>query len=74
MNPKKKPRRCRGLGLDSGLDLAISSFIHSLVPNQPELFLIVCTIGFKATKFGIVCLLKSRGVFWTKIIRSVSNS
>jgi hypothetical protein len=30
MNPKKKPRRCRGLGLDSGLDLAISRFIHSL--------------------------------------------
>jgi hypothetical protein len=22
MNPKKKPRRCRGLGLDSGIDLA----------------------------------------------------
>jgi hypothetical protein len=30
MNPKKKLRRCRGLGLDSGLDLAISRFIHSL--------------------------------------------
>ncbi len=30
MNPKKKSRRCRGLGLDSGLDLAISRFIYSL--------------------------------------------
>jgi hypothetical protein len=30
MKPKKKSRRCRGLGLDSGLDLAISRFIHSL--------------------------------------------
>ncbi len=33
MNPKKKSRRCRGLGLDSdldsGLDLAISRFIYS---------------------------------------------
>ncbi len=32
MNPKQKSRRCRGLGLDSGLDLAISRFIYSLVP------------------------------------------
>ncbi len=30
MNPKKNPRRCRGLGLDSGLDLAISRFTNSL--------------------------------------------
>ncbi len=30
MKPKKKSRRCRGLGLDSGLDLAISRFIYSL--------------------------------------------
>jgi hypothetical protein len=30
MNPNKKSRRCRGLGLDSGLDLAISCFIYSL--------------------------------------------
>ncbi len=30
MKPKKKLRRCRGLGLDSGLDLAISRFIYSL--------------------------------------------
>jgi hypothetical protein len=29
MNPKKKSRRCRALGLDSGLDLAISRFIYS---------------------------------------------
>jgi hypothetical protein len=33
MNPKKKSRHCRGLGLDSGLDsglnLAISRFIYS---------------------------------------------
>jgi hypothetical protein len=29
MNPKKMSRRCRGLGLDSGLDLAISRFIYS---------------------------------------------
>ena len=29
MNPKKKSRRCRGLGLDSGLDLAISRFSYS---------------------------------------------
>ncbi len=33
MKPKKKSRRCRGLGLDSGLDLAISRFIYSLVYN-----------------------------------------
>ncbi len=33
MNPKKKPRRCRALGLNSGLDLAISRFIHSLAEN-----------------------------------------
>ncbi len=33
MKPKKKSLRCRGLGLDSGLDLAISRFIHSLVHN-----------------------------------------
>ncbi len=31
MNPKKKSRRCRGHGLDSGLDLAISRFIYSFV-------------------------------------------
>jgi hypothetical protein len=30
MNPKKKSRRCLGLGLDSGLDLAISRFTNSL--------------------------------------------
>ncbi len=30
MKPKKKSRQCRGLGLDSGLDLAISRFIYSL--------------------------------------------
>jgi hypothetical protein len=30
MNPKNKPRRCLGLGLDSGLDLAISRFTNSL--------------------------------------------
>jgi hypothetical protein len=29
MNPQKKSRRCRGHGLDSGLDLAISRFIYS---------------------------------------------
>ncbi len=29
MNPKKKSRRCLGLGLNSGLDLAISRFIYS---------------------------------------------
>ncbi len=29
MMPKKKSRRGRGLGLDSGLDLAISRFIYS---------------------------------------------
>ncbi len=33
MNPKKKSRRC--LGLDSGLDLAISRFIYSLEHNRP---------------------------------------
>ncbi len=32
MNPRKKSRRCRGLGLDSGLDLAISRFIYSFAP------------------------------------------
>ncbi len=37
MNPKKKSRRCRGLGLNSGLDLAISRFIYSFVCN-PLLF------------------------------------
>ena len=36
MNPKKKSRRCRGLGLDSGLDLAISCFIYSLVFNTAQ--------------------------------------
>ncbi len=30
MKPKKKSHRCRGLGLDSGLDLAISRFMPSL--------------------------------------------
>ena len=30
MNQKKKPRRARGLGSDSGLDLAISCFTNSL--------------------------------------------
>jgi hypothetical protein len=34
MNPKKKSRRCRGLGLDSGLDLAISRFIYSFGCKQ----------------------------------------
>jgi hypothetical protein len=29
MKPQKKSCRCRGLGLDSGLDLAISRFIYS---------------------------------------------
>ena len=29
MKPKKKSRRGQGLGLDSGLDLAISRFIYS---------------------------------------------
>jgi hypothetical protein len=36
MNPKKKSRRCRGLGLDSGLDLAISRFIYSFA-STPRL-------------------------------------
>jgi hypothetical protein len=31
MNQKKKSRRAQGLGLDSGLDLAISRFTNSLV-------------------------------------------
>ncbi len=35
MNPKKKSRRCRGLGLDSGLDLAISRFIYSFGLSLP---------------------------------------
>ncbi len=30
MNQKKKARRARGLGSDSGLDLAISRFTNSL--------------------------------------------
>ncbi len=34
MKPKKKSRRCRGLGLDSGLDLAISRFIYSLAVDS----------------------------------------
>jgi hypothetical protein len=40
MNPKKKSRRC--LGLDSGLDLAISRFIYSFAAkasfstNEPK--------------------------------------
>jgi hypothetical protein len=34
MNPKKKSRRCRGHGLDSGLDLAISRFIYSFDSNH----------------------------------------
>jgi hypothetical protein len=29
MNPPKKSRRCRGFGLNLGLDLAISRFIYS---------------------------------------------
>ena len=33
MKPKKKSRRGRGLGLDSGLDLAISRFIYSFGLN-----------------------------------------
>jgi hypothetical protein len=33
MKPKKKSHRGRGLGLDSGLDLAISRFMHSLASN-----------------------------------------
>jgi hypothetical protein len=38
MNPKKKSRRCRGLGLDSGLDLAISRFIYSFgLRKSPKL-------------------------------------
>jgi hypothetical protein len=43
MNPKKKSRRCRGLGLDSGLDLAISRFIHSLVCNTFRFKRTVCS-------------------------------
>jgi hypothetical protein len=40
MNTKKKSRRCRGLGLDSGLDLAISRFIYSFVfAEYPPQFL-----------------------------------
>jgi hypothetical protein len=42
MNPKKKSRRCLGLGLNSGLDLAISRFTNSLgfydVPTYILLF------------------------------------
>ncbi len=34
MKPKKKSRRCRGLGLDSVLDLAISRFIYSFAPSM----------------------------------------
>jgi hypothetical protein len=37
MKPKKKSRRCRGLGLDSGLDLAISHFIYSFGQQVPDL-------------------------------------
>jgi len=43
MKPKKKSRRCRGLGLDSGLDLAISRFIYSLVvkPLNQKVYIVV---------------------------------
>ncbi len=37
MNPKKKSRRCRGHGLDSGLDLAISRFIYSFGGRLPDM-------------------------------------
>jgi hypothetical protein len=56
MNPKKKSRRCRGLGLDSGLDLAISRFIHSPGPNKwfalnCSVYLPLQTHLFKKKKF-----------------------
>jgi hypothetical protein len=35
MNPKKKSRRCRASVSIQALDLAISRFIHSLVPDGP---------------------------------------
>jgi hypothetical protein len=36
LKPKKKSRRDRGLGLDSGLDLAISRFIYSFGFATPQ--------------------------------------
>ncbi len=36
MNQKKKARRARGLGSDSGLDLAISRFTNSLGVDHPS--------------------------------------
>jgi hypothetical protein len=41
MNQKKKARRARGLGSDSGLDLAISRFTNSLVYNTIGAMLVV---------------------------------
>jgi hypothetical protein len=55
MNPKKKSRRCLGLGLDLGLDLAISRFIYSFEYVHTELLsttdlFVLCTMCFGLAK------------------------
>jgi hypothetical protein len=52
MSPKKKSRRCRGLGLDSGLDLAITRFIYSFGSNPGLLRLWHCTVK-KVNDFSV---------------------
>ncbi len=62
MNPKKKSRRCRGHGLDSGLDLAISHFIYSFgsfIIKFVQLFYPQsrkkCFVGFSKQEPGMSC-------------------
>ncbi len=68
MNPKTKSRRCRGHGLDSGLDLAISRFIYSFGLNDKpsrrkgeqiryELSLSCCLLPADAHKLATVLSL-----------------
>jgi hypothetical protein len=68
MNPKKKSRRCLGLGLDSGLDLAISRFIYSFeqkakkIDRQFENYQVL-TVPYVSTKKGNIAFSYDCGIF-----------
>ncbi len=67
MKPKKKYRRGRGLGLDSGLDLAISRFIYSFAITRERAFLLPC---LKTATGGLIVTIKSQVVVYASAERA----
>ncbi len=82
MNPKKKSRRCLGLCLDSGLDLAISRFIYSLdhILQAPENNIRVISIFFQkfaeifASQGALPVSMKPAASFATCTAAVIDNS